>query len=98
MPSTEEIILLASRHSAAGGRPASDHPEPAGNAAPRVAHVHEFWMVLRRTLRPGNGAGHPLRRTRGATRRAECGRASRRGSEEISVVAEALQKEKPDRH
>ena len=40
--------------------------EVAGNAAPRSADVHKLRLVLRRAVRPGDGAGHSLRGTRTA--------------------------------
>ncbi len=51
------------------GRRSRERLEAARNAAPRHADVHQLRLVLRRAHRHRNGAGDPIRRTRGATGR-----------------------------
>ena len=70
------------------------HPRPDadGAAAPRPAHVHQLWLVLRRHLRHRDRPGDRLRRPRAAAGRGTLRQARRHTRKEICRPASPPQK------
>ncbi len=69
-PESRERFAAANfRRKTVKGARSREHLEAARDAAPRHADVHQLRLVLRRADRHRNGAGDPIRRTRGATGR-----------------------------